>query len=130
VIVPSGPPPTKLESADLIAGSGAAAKAGDAVTVQYVLALYSTRKVFQSSWTSQPLPVTLGQGGVIPGWVQGVPGMRVGGRRELIIPPSLGYGANPPQGSGIGVNDTLIFVVDLLTIAPPATVAPRTTTTS
>lgn len=115
VVVPPGPPPTQLESADLRVGTGPAATAGDQVTVQYVLATYSTRKVIQSSWTSQPFQFTLGEGQVIPGWDKGVVGMRVGGRRELIIPPSLGYGAQSP-GSGIAPNDTLVFVVDLLKI--------------
>ena len=85
--------------------------------MQYVLATYSAGKVIQSSWTSQPFTFTLGQGQVIPGWDQGVPGMHEGGRRELIIPPSLGYGANPPQGAqGIAANDTLVFVIDLLKV--------------
>jgi len=110
--VPSGTPPTQLESADLITGTGAAAKAGDAVTVEYVLATYSSGKVIQSSWTSQAFQFTLGEGQVISGWDQGVIGMQVGGRRELIIPPSLGYGAKSP-GAGIAANDTLVFVIDL-----------------
>ncbi|HEX4434421.1 MAG TPA: FKBP-type peptidyl-prolyl cis-trans isomerase [Acidimicrobiales bacterium] len=118
VTVPAGTPPTGLESADLITGTGREAAPGDHVTVQYVLATYSAGKVIQSSWTSQPFSFTLGQGQVIPGWDKGVVGMHVGGRRELIIPPSLGYGATPPQGAqGIGANDTLVFVVDLLSIA-------------
>jgi peptidylprolyl isomerase len=118
VTVPSGNPPTGLESADLIVGTGAEAAAGDQVTVQYVLATYSAGKAIQSSWTSQPFTFTLGQGQVIPGWDQGVPGMHEGGRRELIIPPSLGYGANPPQGAaGIAANDTLVFVIDLLKVS-------------
>jgi peptidylprolyl isomerase len=118
VTVPSGNPPTGLESADLIVGTGREAAAGDQVTVQYVLATYSAGKAIQSSWTSQPFTFTLGQGQVIPGWDQGVPGMHEGGRRELIIPPSLGYGANPPQGAaGIAANDTLVFVIDLLKVS-------------
>jgi peptidylprolyl isomerase len=112
VTVPSGTPPRKLESADLIEGSGAAAADGDTVTVQYVLATYSSGKVIQSSWTSQPFTFTLGHGQVIPGWDKGVVGMKVGGRRELLIPPSLGYGAQSP-GPGIAPNDTLVFVIDL-----------------
>lgn len=112
VTVPSGTPPTELQSADLITGTGPAAKDGDSLTVQYVLATYSSGKVVQSSWTSQPFTFTLGQGQVIPGWDKGVAGMQAGGRRELIIPPSLGYGAQSP-GPGIAANDTLVFVIDL-----------------
>jgi peptidylprolyl isomerase len=99
----------------LITGTGPAAANGDSVTVQYVLATYSSGKVIQSSWGSQPFNFTLGQGQVIPGWDKGVVGMKVGGRRELIIPPSLGYGAQSP-GAGIAANDTLVFVIDLLKI--------------
>ena len=112
VKVPSGTPPTSEESADLIPGTGAAAASGDSVTVQYVLATYSSGMTIQSSWTSQPFTFTLGQGQVIPGWDKGVVGMKVGGRRELIIPPSLGYGDQSP-GAGISANDTLVFVIDL-----------------
>jgi peptidylprolyl isomerase len=118
VTIPTGPPPTSLESADLIVGTGRTAAPGDQVTVQYVLATYSAQKVIQSSWTSKPFTFTLGEGQVIPGWDKGVVGMHVGGRRELIIPPSLGYGATPPAGAqGIASNDTLVFVVDLVSIA-------------
>jgi peptidylprolyl isomerase len=116
VTVPSSAPPTALESADLITGTGAAAVAGDSVTVQYVLATYSSGKVVQSSWTSKPFTFTLGAGQVIPGWDQGVVGMKVGGRRELIIPPAYGYGAQSP-GPGIAANDTLVFVIDLLSVS-------------
>jgi peptidylprolyl isomerase len=118
VTVPTGTAPTSLESADLIVGTGKEATPGSNVTVQYVLATYSAGKVIQSSWTSQPFTFTLGEGQVIPGWDKGVVGMHVGGRRELIIPPSLGYGANPPQGAqGIAANDTLVFVIDLLDVS-------------
>jgi FKBP-type peptidyl-prolyl cis-trans isomerase len=112
VKVPSGSPPAQLESADLITGSGPAAASGNNLTVQYVLATYSSGKVIQSSWTSQPFTFTLGAGQVIPGWDKGVVGMKAGGRRELIIPPSLGYGASSP-GPGIAANDTLVFVIDV-----------------
>jgi peptidylprolyl isomerase len=117
VTVPPGPPPAGLESADLIVGTGQEAVPGDQATVQYELATYSAKKVIQSSWTSQPFTFTLGAGQVIPGWDKGVVGMRVGGRRELIIPPSLGYGATPPPGAqGIAANDTLVFVIDLVKV--------------
>ncbi len=115
VTVPSGAPPTSLESADLITGTGASAAPGDSVTVQYVLATYSSGKVVQSSWTSQPYTFTLGEGQVIPGWDKGVVGMKQGGRRELIIPPADGYGSQSP-GPGIAANDTLVFVIDMLKI--------------
>ena len=106
-----GPRPARSRAPTSFAGTGASAKAGDTVTVQYVLATYSSGKVIQSSWTSQPFTFTLGDGQVIPGWDKGVVGMQVGGRRELIIPPDLGYGATSP-GPGIAPNDTLVFVID------------------
>lgn len=111
---PKGAPPTKLVTKDLITGTGAEAKTGSAVSVNYVGALYKTGKVFDASWKrNEPFSFTLGKGQVIPGWEQGVIGMKVGGRRELIIPASLAYGAkgSPPS---IPPNETLIFVVDLL----------------
>ena len=79
------------------------------------MATYSSGKVVQSSWTSQPFTFKLGAGQVIPGWDKGVVGMKVGGRRELIIPPSLGYGDQSP-GPGIAGGDTLVFVIDLLKV--------------
>ncbi len=114
VTPPSGPAPTKLVTKELIAGTGAEAKSGDAVTVNYVGVLYKTGKVFDASWKrNETFPFTLGKGQVIPGWEQGVEGMKVGGRRELIIPASLAYGAkgSPPT---IPPNEPLVFVVDLL----------------
>lgn len=116
VTVPQGPPPKKLVVKDLKTGKGPAAKAGDEVTVQYVGVNYKTGKEFDSSWSrNEPFPFTLGSSSVIPGWEQGVEGMKVGGRRELIIPPELAYG---PAGSppAIGPNETLVFVIDLLAI--------------
>ena len=115
MVVPSTPPPTRLESANLIVGHGAVARPGDHLRVQYVLATYSTHKVVQSSWSTKPFSFILGAGQVIPGWDRGVRGMRVGGRRELIIPPADGYGATSPA-TGIAKNDTLVFVVDLLSV--------------
>lgn len=116
VTVPPGRPPNQLETKDLIVGTGPAVKAGDQATVQYVGVAYSTRQVFDASWSrNQPFQFVVGNGSVIPGWDQGVVGMQVGGRREIIIPPALGYKATSP-GPGIAVNDTLIFIVDLVKI--------------
>ena len=114
VKVPEGAPPKKLEIKDLSRGTGAVAEAGDEVTVQYVGVDYKTGEEFDASWErGEPFAFQLGGGQVIPGWDQGVEGMRVGGRRELIIPPDLAYGAAgaPPA---IAPNATLVFVVDLL----------------
>ncbi|HWD63540.1 MAG TPA: FKBP-type peptidyl-prolyl cis-trans isomerase [Solirubrobacteraceae bacterium] len=111
----SGKPPAKLVIKDLVKGTGAAAKSGSSVVVNYTGELYSNDKVFDSSWKrSQTFgPFTLGQGAVIPGWDQGLVGMRVGGRRELIIPSKLAYGKSG-SGSTIPPNSALVFVVDLL----------------
>ncbi|HWD51612.1 MAG TPA: FKBP-type peptidyl-prolyl cis-trans isomerase [Acidimicrobiales bacterium] len=114
---PTGTPPSQLESTDLITGTGTPVTASDTVTVQYVGVAWSNGKQFDASWNDgSGQPVSFPLSGVIPGWTQGMVGMKVGGRRELVIPPSLGYGANPPQGSGIAVNDTLIFIIDLVKI--------------
>jgi peptidylprolyl isomerase len=113
---PSGPPPKQLEINDLEEGSGAEAKAGDKVTVQYAGVDYKSGKEFDASWNrGEPFPFTLGGSEVIPGWEQGVEGMKVGGRRELVIPPELAYGETgaPPA---IPPNETLIFVIDLVEI--------------
>jgi peptidylprolyl isomerase len=116
VIVPTTTPPKVLEAEDLFKGTGAEAVNGKTLEVQYVLATYSTHKVIQSSWTTSPFSFVLGAGTVIEGWEKGFAGMRVGGRRELIIPPSLGYGSTN-RGGGIAANDTLVFVVDLLKVS-------------
>jgi peptidylprolyl isomerase len=117
VVVPTTPAPTTLVTKDLIKGTGAVAKQGSNITVNYVGVLYKTGKEFDSSWKrNQTFPTPLTTGSVIPGWVQGIPGMRVGGRRELIIPPGLAYGktGSPPT---IPPNATLVFVVDLLGVS-------------
>lgn len=117
ITVPPQPLPTTLQVKDLVVGSGPPAKAGDTLTVNYVGASAATGKVFDASWTDGhgPFTFTLGAGQVIPGWDQGLVGMRAGGRRQLIIPPNLAYGA---QGNGpIPPNDTLVFVVDLIKIS-------------
>ena len=110
---PSGPPPKQLVIHDIVEGSGAAAKSGDQVEVDYVGANWSNGSEFDASWKrKQTFPFTLGNGDVIPGWDQGVAGMKKGGRRLLVIPPDLGYGAQgqPPD---IPPDETLVFVVDL-----------------
>jgi peptidylprolyl isomerase len=110
-----GPKPTKLETKEIVKGTGAEAKSGSSVYVNYVGALWSNGKEFDSSWKrNEPFMFVLGAGQVIKGWEQGVVGMKVGGRRELKIPPELGYGA---QGtSSIPKNEALIFIVDLLKV--------------
>ncbi len=112
VAIPSGAPPSKLVVKDLIKGTGPAATANSTVNVQYVGELYKGGKQFDASWNDgSGQPVSLPLSGVIKGWQQGIPGMKVGGRRELIIPPSLGYGATAQ--SKIPANSTLVFVIDL-----------------
>ena len=114
---PTGKEPTKLVSKDIVVGKGAAAKAGDQLVVHYVGVLFEDGEQFDASWDGgQPFPFTLGQGAVIPGWDQGVEGMKVGGRRMLTIPPDLAYG-EAGQGS-IPPNATLVFVVDLVNLTP------------
>jgi peptidylprolyl isomerase len=113
VVPPSGPAPKTLLVKDLIKGTGPAATATSNVTVQYVGVLYKGGKQFDASWNDgSGQPTTLPLSGVIKGWQQGIPGMRVGGRRELIIPAALGYGAkgSPPK---IPPNAALVFVIDL-----------------
>lgn len=106
VEVPKGPPPKKLVTEDLEEGEGPAAKAGDEVAVQYVLVEYKNGKEIEASWDrGEPFSFQLGSGSVIPGWEQGVTGMKVGGRRELIVPSNLAYGSG-----------ALVFVIDLLSI--------------
>jgi peptidylprolyl isomerase len=116
VEVPTGPAPAQLVVKDLKTGDGVEAKSGDQVSVQYVLADYKTGKEIESSWDSgQPFSFQLGGGEVIPGWDQGVAGMKVGGRRELIVPPDLAYGAQG-QPPAIPANATLVFVIDLISV--------------
>ncbi len=115
VEIPKGDPPTKLETEDIVKGKGKTAKKGDSVTVQYVGVLYDGTE-FDASWNrNEPFPFELGAGMVIPGWDEGVAGMKVGGRRKLIIPPDQAYG---PQGQPptIPPDSTLVFVVDLLKV--------------
>ena len=108
--------PTALQVNDLIVGTGATATVGSHVTVNYVGVSFTTKQQFDASWDrNTTFDFVLGKGEVIKGWDQGVAGMKVGGRRQLVIPPSLGYGASgsPPA---IPPNDTLVFVVDLVAV--------------
>jgi peptidylprolyl isomerase len=114
MVIPTTTPPTALAGADLITGTGATLKAGDKFIAQYVLGDFATHKIIQSSWNTGPFTAVLATSDLIPGWVDGLAGMKVGGRRELIVPPSLGYGSTGQ--SGIPGNDTLVFIVDLLKI--------------
>jgi peptidylprolyl isomerase len=110
----SGPPPSDLVVTDLTVGDGKEAKAGDVVSVHYVGVAHANGEEFDSSYDrGEPLRFPLGAGRVISGWDRGVAGMRVGGRRRLVIPPHLGYG---DQGAGgvIPPGATLVFVVDLM----------------
>jgi len=112
----SGAAPKVLIVQDLIVGTGAEAKSGDSVTVQYVGVLFANGKEFDSSWKAgEPFTFDLGSGGVIAGWDQGVEGMKVGGRRRLIIPSDLAYGSagSPPT---IPANAALVFDVDLVSV--------------
>jgi len=120
--VPSNCSPSQLQTKDLITGTGTTATAGKTITVNYVGKVCTTGKVFDASWTRHQTlttalaPTSPTSQGVIPGWVQGISGMKVGGRRELIIPASLAYGktGQPPT---IPPNSTLVFVVDLLAVS-------------
>jgi len=111
---PDGTPPKDLEVTDIWEGDGKVADAGDNVQVHYVGVSYSTGEEFDSSWNrGEPLPFKLGVGQVIAGWDQGVQGMKVGGRRKLVIPPHLAYGDRGAAGL-IKPGETLIFVCDLV----------------
>lgn len=111
---PNAPPPKRLVTDDLIAGSGKVAHHGDEVEVEYVGVLYASGRRFDSSWKrGEIFSLKLGQEHAVSGFERGIEGMRVGGRRRLTVPPRLAYGATglPPK---IPPNETLIFVVDLL----------------
>lgn len=108
----SGEPPSELVSEDIVDGDGATAAEGDTVTVQYVGVDFETGEEFDSSWEREPFEFELGAGQVIPGWDEGVVGMKEGGRRQLTIPPDLAYGPTG-QPPAIGPDATLAFVIDL-----------------
>ena len=108
-IAANAPAPTKLISTDLVLGTGATAQATSTVDTSYIGVSFDTHKVFNNSYpTGQTVNFPLNQ--VIPGWQQGIPGMKVGGVRALVIPPNLAYGSNPPPGAPAG---PLVFVIEL-----------------
>jgi FKBP-type peptidyl-prolyl cis-trans isomerase len=116
----TGKAPTELVAQDLVVGTGATAEEGDKVSVKYAGWLYDNCKEFDSSWKrGDNFDLTLGGGQVIAGWDNGIAGMKVGGRRKLIIPPDQAYGAQgqPPT---IPANATLVFIVDLVKVSKGA----------
>jgi peptidylprolyl isomerase len=114
---PEGPPPADLEITDIWEGDGEVARAGQTVHADYVGVSFSTGEQFDASWDrGAPLAFPLGQGRVIQGWDQGIQGMKVGGRRKLVIPPHLAYGDHSPSPA-IKPGETLIFVVDLRAVS-------------
>ena len=115
VVDTSAGPAPELLIADSAVGTGAQVAAGDTVTAHYAGYGAATGALFDASW-KRGAPATFPLGQVIAGWQQGLVGMKVGGRRVLVIPAELGYGQNPPPGSGIQAGETLIFVVDLVGI--------------
>lgn len=114
ITAPSSMPPTELTKGDVIVGSGAEVLPSSTLTVHYTLMAWSTGQVIESSWSSGS-PATFALESLVQGWQLGLPGAKVGGRRLLILPPELGYGA---AGAGpIGPNETLIFVIDILSVS-------------
>jgi peptidylprolyl isomerase len=113
---PEGQPPVHLDITDLTVGDGAEATKGSHVSVHYVGVAFSTGEEFDASWNQGgTFEFPLGAGRVIKGWDMGVQGMKVGGRRRLVIPPHLGYG-DRGAGAAIKPGETLIFVVDLVAV--------------
>lgn len=110
--LPDGDPPTELVIVDLIDGDGPAATPSSMVTTHYAGVSWVNGDQFDSSW-ERGEAATFPLSGVIQGWQEGIPGMRVGGRRMLIIPPEMAYGSSPPPGAPIAPDDTLVFVIDL-----------------
>jgi len=116
VTIPDTEPPTDLVIDDLVVGDGAEAVKGAVVTVHYVGVAWSSGEQFDASWDrNDPFDFRLGAGQVIQGWDEGVAGMKIGGRRQLTIPPHKGYG-DRGAGGAIKGGETLIFVVDLLSL--------------
>ncbi len=116
ITIPAGNAPAELVKNDLIVGTGDEAVSGRNVSVHYVGVAWSNGRQFDASWDrNEPFEFRLGAGQVISGWDEGVAGMRIGGRRELTIPPHMGYGSRG-AGGVIKGNETLVFVVDLLNV--------------
>ena len=116
ITIPAGNAPSELVKNDLIVGTGDEAVSGRNVSVHYVGVAWSNGRQFDASWDrNEPFEFRLGAGQVISGWDEGVAGMRIGGRRELTIPPHMGYGSRG-AGGVIKGNETLVFVVDLLNV--------------
>jgi len=115
ISAPVGSPPSTLQKSDIYVGDGKEANDSSILEVHYTLMAWSSGTLVESSWDSGQT-ATFPLSGVIAGWQQGIPGMKEGGRRLLVIPPDLGYGS---QGAGgaIGPNETLIFVVDLISVS-------------
>jgi len=110
---PEGSAPTELTTKDIIVGTGKEVLPTSTLTVHYTLMAWSTGKIIESSWSGEPATFPLA--GVVEGWQKGLPGSKEGGRRLLILPPTMGYGA---AGSGpIGPNETLVFSVDIIGVA-------------
>lgn len=110
---PAGSAPTELTTKDIIDGTGKEVLPTSTLSVHYTLMAWSTGKIIESSWSGQPATFPLA--GVVEGWQKGLPGAKEGGRRLLILPPAMGYGA---AGSGpIGPNETLVFAVDIIGVA-------------
>lgn len=111
ISVPTGPAPRQLTIEDLVVGDGPEVTAGAVVTVHYVGVEYDTGAEFDSSW-DRGETIEFPLDGLIPGWQNGIPGMQVGGRRQLVIPPEQAYG---PAGAGHQLSGkTLVFVIDLV----------------
>ncbi len=111
-----GEPPASLRVTDVVEGEGDVAEDGDTLTVHYVGAAWSSGAQFDATWDrSQPYTFTLGSGDTIAGWEEGLPGMRVGGRRVLVIPPDLAYG-DRGAGSDIAPGETIAFIIDLVDV--------------
>ena len=111
-------PASELVSVDLVTGSGAPVAIGATVEVNYCGIGLSSRTMFDSSWArGAPAAFPLDPGGLIQGWIDGLPGMKVGGERLLLIPGALAYGPNPPSGSGIEPDETLIFIVQVTAVS-------------